>query len=301
MRFASLFAASSLLLAPLALGCASPSPDDAAASTSDLETGDTTPAADAILVQQAQHVFSVRIGADGSLLGQTVDEQAVMVGDKVFDAKHDRANGTYECSGFGGDPESGEYHGDTLSLAEASGASTILVPMSEQKESDYQLTQGAAITGNVGPYVFVRNDVYYFGCGAAHPSFAASAFIWDTKNAKKLEVTAPQAAIDKATAELAGRGFADALPKLAEVIPRFDGQGHLSLTWRFEKDASHAEADGKGSDYSISAFIESKDLDAPLPPELAALADPPASIAAYLAANPNAAQYNPIIGWSRAE
>jgi hypothetical protein len=294
MRLAYLFAASSALL----FACAAPAStsEEQGSSTSHIESEESAPSA--IVVQQAERIFARRLGSDGSVLGLKVGEQSIMVGSDILLAQHDGEEGTNDCS-FGGVSQTGKFISSELSLTDASGAKTVLVPAVTKSEGDFQVIQGAEIRGNLGPYLFVRQSLNYFGCGAAHPSFGRTAFVWDAKNQQKVAFDAPSAALDKAREALAGKGF-DGEPKLAELVPQFDADGHFSIGYRFEKDASHAEADGEGNDYTVSATIDSKTLDAPLPAELEALKDPPAPVAAYIAATHDTSA-NPLLGWSTPE
>jgi hypothetical protein len=286
-----MFAASSALL----FACAAPAStsEEQGSSTSHIEGEESAPSA--IVVQQAERIFARRLDSDGNVVGLKVGEQSIMVGSNILVTQHGGEEGTYDCS-FGGFSATGKFISSELSLTDASGAKTVLVPARPKSESDYELIQGAEIRGNLGPYLFVRESVNYFGCGAAHPSFGKTAFVWDAKNQQKITFEAPAAALDKAREALAGKGF-DGDPKLAELIPQFDADGHFSVGYRFEKDASHAEADGEGNDYSVSVTIDSKTLDAPLPAELEALKDPPAPVAAYIAATHDTSA-NPLLGWS---
>lgn len=295
MRIACLYTASTVLL----FACAGSSSDDgASSSTSHVETGDITPGADAIVVQQAERVFSTKIAEDGRSIEQALDH-SMLLGEKVLTAKHDRASGSFACSfGPGGAPQTGRFESSQLVLAEPNGATLVLVPGRPKVEGTFELVQGSEVRGNLGPYAFVRESVYHFGCGAAHPSFSMTAFVWDLAKREKVAFAAPSTALDRARVALAGRGF-ESEPKLAELIPRFDDKGRFSVGWRFEKAASHAESDGAGSDFTISTVVESTELGEALPPELDALKEPPASVAAYLAASPFAV--NPMIGWSRAD
>lgn len=298
MRSTCLLAISSALF----FACSAPILDESqGSSTSNIESEENAPRVEAILMRQAERRFSTRIANDGSVLSEKLDEGTFLIGGHTLTLRHAPMDeyAFSECQ-LGGTSWRGRYTPDELSVVDESGKATMLVEGRAQAEGMYDFVQGAEITGNVGPYLFVRESVFENDCGAAHPNYNRTAFIWDARSHQKVTFAAPASAFERAELALAGKGF-DAPPYLAELVPRFDHGGHLSIGWRFEKLSSHAEADGNGTEDTVSVIIDSKTLSEPLPPELAALEVPPASIAAYLDTQSNASSLNPIVGWSRAD
>jgi hypothetical protein len=158
-----------------------------------------------------------------------------------------------------------------------------------------------AVTGSVGPYVFLRKTADTFGCGAAHPQHGVRAYVWDVERRAEagFQITAPPEALEKARTALAKDGFGEGMPNdvaLAEVIPTYDAKGDLSLDYRFEKPVSFGQSDFVGSGYTVSTLVKGSELAQPaVPAALAKYKSPPEQIAAFLGANPKLQ----LRGWSQ--
>lgn len=294
MRFAILLAASIATIA----GCAAPASEEATTSTSNVES---VAKPEAILIQQAQRIVSVKLDGGGKVVGTALNHSFFVSGDTILHTEIEHASGKTVCS-FSGMEMNGEWSSTDIRVSAEKGAAEFMFvtapPPPQDNEYGYREQRGE-VTGIVGPYAFVVAQEHYMGCGAAHPSFGRTATIRDLEHAAAtVTFRAPEAAAVAARAALAGKGMEGADVELVEITPHFDENARLTLTYRFEKPASHAEADGQGNDYSVSASIESTAIDAPLPEGLESLREPPAAVRAYLDANPGQGATNPIKGWS---
>jgi hypothetical protein len=234
---------------------------------------------------------SVDLASDGTMLDVAKDMR-IAIHQRVFTVKKESADGKYSCH-LDFDPPydfEGEYHGEGLSLVDPVGKAKVIIEKTEQEQDGAMSIdkQGSMLAGVVGSYLFLREQHLFFGCGAAHPIQSVVGFVWDASTGKRVELTPPASAIERARTQLAGRGN-DESPRLAEAIPRFDEEGRLSIGWRFEKGTTYADSDGTGSDYTISTIVESSEL----PEPLAQYREPPTAIRNYLA---NGGE--PIVGYT---
>lgn len=244
---------------------------------------------------------SVDLTPDGTLL-ETAKAMRIAVGGRVLTLAKTREDAKIACHidyDSGPFDYDGKYHGEGLALVDEHGKQTSLVEKAENPTDDAtglaDVEQHATIAGVVGPYLFVRETNHFFGCGAAHPMTNVTSFVYDVENGTKIELTPPKSVVDDAIKGFLARtsaetDFDESAPNLAEVLPRFDEAGRLSLSWRFEKGTAYAFGDGEGSDYTASVVVDTKEL----PVELQPFHEPPPAIRNYLA---NGGE--PITGWSR--
>jgi hypothetical protein len=293
------FTAFGLLVAACAAGCSTNVEPGSASQSAEITEAESR--AHAIVWSQAQDKVSMYLDEEGHVVSKRRSFE-IANGADVLRLRSLQSTAPLTCTvAWGGEEHNmdGQYLGYGLALVSASGKpeQTLvpLAPMPSDNEAS-SVHQGADITGSVGPYLFIREKQSMMPCGAAHGGTGIKTFVWDvtTGSVANLDLAAPDGALAKAKEELAGQGFDQDEPKLAEVIPRFDAQARLSLAYRFEKPACYACSDGKGSDYSVSATIESASISAELPASLAAFAEPPKSVAAYAAANAGVT----VNGWS---
>ncbi len=163
-------------------------------------------------------------------------------------------------------------------------------------EVDHEVTPLASL----GPYLFLEESQYTYACGA-HGSTGVSFLVWDVEHGRPVDVlsTVPRPAELRAEAarrfaldekELGGP-FGDAPPAITELIPVVDGH-RLAFEAQLTIDTCYACSDGAWSSYTRSVRVRT----AP-PPLLAAHAELPAGVAAFLSRHP---ELN-LGGWSEPE
>ncbi|MBX3227017.1 MAG: hypothetical protein KIT84_41220 [Labilithrix sp.] len=290
------FVAAVCLASSSLVGCAATEGDATATETSNVEESALP---EAIVIQQAERVVSVKVGRDGDVLGGVV-KHAFLAAGRELHAAWERAEGEASCKTPWMETN-GEWSTLGLSLVGTDGAEVFALTAAKPAPGEDEvmsLTHATEITGNVGPYLFLAETSGGMACGAAHGSFSRTASIKDLRTGDDVIFVVTEEAAAKARAELEGKGFPGEDVTLAEIVPQLDEDAHLTLAYRFEKAAPYVESDGRGNAYSVSAVIDSSSLDAPLPAPLEPLRTPPPAVKAYLATHPNLSTTNPIKGWS---
>ncbi len=138
--------------------------------------------------------------------------------------------------------------------------------------------QAPGLVGTVGPYLFVREDIHEYWCGAAHGGSSASFFVFDTRTgqAADLLTSAELAAANqreraRAWAAMRANDEDDMAPESPEelaltmLLPSYEC-GRLRLVMQFTGDACYACSDGLWSSYSQSGRAPSMTLPAILQP-----------------------------------
>jgi hypothetical protein len=154
------------------------------------------------------------------------------------------------------------------------------------------------IMGSVGPYVFIKEWTYAFGCGA-HGNTHASTHIWNVATGAPAptptdlgNLATPRAL---AIADLTDEDDEHFAPteenlELTCLAPRFEKDGALVVGLQFTAPTCYACSRGDWDSYTKSTVV-----DAPAMPEmLAPFASAPAPVRAFLRARPDVA----MRGWS---
>jgi hypothetical protein len=184
-------------------------------------------------------------------------------------------------------PQAGEA--TRMSLATAEGSVPFVSP--EAGDGANELQHSAEIVASVGPYLFVRESMYAYACGA-HGFTSVSAMVYDVEQRAEVPMApakSDEAALRKraALALTSDDGFdpdGEAGVELTEAQPEWKGAS-LSLKFQFTAGTCYACGDGAWSSYTKSVA-----LDAPaLPRELAPYANPPEAVRKYLAKNAKSA------------
>jgi hypothetical protein len=195
-----------------------------------------------------------------------------------------------------------------VSLEEVDGrASEQVVVAAIANDSEARdIEQSAELVATVGPFAFVRTQLYVYACGA-HGGVAAGFRVWDigrgavawddssTGSDVAWTTDAPES---DALAELAAQEdvstFADEHGRIATeltaILPVFAHEARLTLAFQFTAASCYACSDGLWSSYTKSARTPARAIPGPLRPWV----DPPASVRAFALAHPDLN----VRGWS---
>jgi hypothetical protein len=171
----------------------------------------------------------------------------------------------------------------------------IVKPPRSIDANELRLT--ATPVGSVGPYLFVREEQYMYGCGA-HGMTGVTLSVWDLAGRASRDALAPEE-LQKAQ----GSERAEARQKLAQeeevaldavnfvaAVPRYTRRGTLEVDYAFTTFACYACGDGAWGSYTRATAVQARAL----PARLRAYERAPAAVGAFLAAHPDRA----LGGWS---
>jgi hypothetical protein len=203
---------------------------------------------------------------------------------------------TVGCDGLGTAPGDGSV---TVGFVERLGSAErfdVVTPAAADGMNE--INQSALPAGSVGPYLFVRERMYAYGCGA-HGSSMASLTTWDLESRSKVDLLAPaeRAAMDRGERVEAQRQ----LPPFAEplkpedvdykgTLPRYGARGWLHFEHAFTTFACYTCGDGAWGSYSVALNVPARHL----PERASAHKHAPPVVAAWLGAHPGTT----ISGWS---
>jgi hypothetical protein len=184
---------------------------------------------------------------------------------------------------------------------------TVITPVKDSHASE--LEQSVELMSTVGPYLFVRTQVYAYACGA-HGGVGDQFVVWDADQRRVVwsssdSVKAPSqqdwtadAPRAKAVAALAAQEdvkmFADEsghiTPSLTEIVPSFGPGARLDVRYQLTAFACYACSDGAWSSYSRSTRVDAPRTPDPLRP----WGVPAAGVHAFALAHPQLT----VGGWS---
>lgn len=170
-----------------------------------------------------------------------------------------------------------------------------------------QFEHGATLVGQVGPYLFLREDSYQYSCGA-HGSAFSAAFVYDLEKGERVMLSSmlPSAAPDAITlGERVVVAFAadaedtpepdqkveDATPSAVELLPTFGEGGRLGLDVRYARSTYYAGSSGDWSSYFEAKLVASPSL----PSALVSYADAPVPVRSFVATRTKG---ETVGGWS---
>ncbi|MGE3629584.1 MAG: hypothetical protein AB7P00_06705 [Sandaracinaceae bacterium] len=190
-----------------------------------------------------------------------------------------------------------------FALRELVADADVTVIAMPELEAARSIQQTVSLEGLVGPYLFVREDIYVDAWGA-HGSTSARAIVWDLRAASATDLLTERERVELGGAPLArarvrlaaARDAGEAAPgviDLAAVHPRWDIDDGLAVELQFIEAACYACGDGLFGDYTRSVT-----LDAPAVPErLLRHRSVPRWVRATAERNPSAR----LMGFSRVE
>jgi hypothetical protein len=174
---------------------------------------------------------------------------------------------------------------------------TVVSPPTDRGMNE--INHSAIPLASVGPYLFVREFTYLYGCGA-HGMSGTSLVVWDLAARKPAEILRPeeQSAVEtteRAEAQQLFAGDGEEPPAAEDVsfiaaLPRYSGAGWLRVDHAFRTWACYACGDNAWGSYSRAVNVPARRLPERLRPYVRA----PGVVSAFLRDNPDTA----IQGWS---
>ncbi|MDI1447075.1 hypothetical protein [Polyangium sp. 6x1] len=180
-------------------------------------------------------------------------------------------------------------------------ARQVVVDPGEDGDGAGELSHRVELLGSVGPYLFVREDVFIFACGA-HGNTAASFKLWDAEAGKEIDLMhhlPNKDALARSAESLLDEGDRDPeearqqedVPELVQILPVHGERGGLRIDAQFARADCYVCSDGLWSGYTRSAIVPSEWM----PERFAPWSTPPVAVVKFLQSHPGFA----LGGWSR--
>jgi len=199
-----------------------------------------------------------------------------------------------------GDPEGDDEMGERPAAEPGKGMRATLVRDGEpdriviepplHQEGAEEIDHGVELVASVGPYLFLRESVYAYACGA-HGNVSVVPTTWDALRGEAAVVPAHlidgplAAAIAELNADDDTFLATEETTALGEVVPGYDARGDLVVGLRFAAPTCYACSYG-----DFGSYVKATVVDVPaIPAVLAPFATAPHAIGVFAAAHPDLA------------
>jgi hypothetical protein len=188
-----------------------------------------------------------------------------------------------------------------LAPREGEGRQKVVDPGDFTKNPVGDLQHAVELAGSIGPYLFIHEETYSYGCGA-HGNTTAAFLVWDAEEGKQAELLAEMPnqsklgrkaeqvlnEADGTPEEAASEGE---LPALVQIMPVYGPRGGLHVEGQFMRWACYACSDGLWGSYTRSAVLPTGWM----PERFSPWVTPPISVREFLDKHPGFR----LGGWSR--